>query len=170
MSEKKSRRSSLWALNLSNPTDPLLVALEREAHLNEARYIRGLDGSIQKMRVIHDLAVYALKVLCTQRNDAEGLRLISEHEARERTREALNTGAPLPQIVSQQPIPTLQQTPQSNPPTATPTPLTPIPMPPTLIPQTQTPQIPTPPTTGLKKIRREGIFSVSSSGHMKQES
>lgn len=168
MSEKKSRRQSMWALVLSHPDDPLLIALNRfvEKHKD---YCISSNGTVIKMRALRLLVVFALKTLGTQENDVEGLRLIAEHEARERTREALNTGAPLPMNVPQQipqPVPTV---PQVSPPN-TPQPVTPITLSP--IPLAPTPPTPqqTPASATVTKKVISGVFHVTSSGHMKKES
>lgn len=80
MSEsKRKRQTNLWALNLSRPNDPLLIVLEHEAKQNPTKYIRP-DKTINKSRIIHDLAVLSLRQLSKQRGDKLSLRLLGEHE------------------------------------------------------------------------------------------
>jgi hypothetical protein len=78
-------------MNLSDPNDPLLKALNLRAQSDAARYVRG-DMSTNKSRVLEDLVVLALHAWFTGRGDPEGLKLIMEHEDR---RAAKQVGSPL---------------------------------------------------------------------------
>jgi hypothetical protein len=155
MSEKKPRRhSNVWALNLSNPDDPLLKCLTYEGH---ASNLVRVDGSINKSRLIEDLIAEALQVRFQKRGYMEGLGLLQEHARRRAVKEAIATGKPLPpETLSPQPVPqtsAVAQQPSASEPAPTTTP----------IPQT----VPTP-KPPEKKPRREGIFMIGSSGHMRK--
>ena len=153
MSEKKPRRhSNLWALNLSNPDDPLLKCLNVEA---EASHLVRPDGSANKSRLIEDLASEALLQRFQKRGYMEGLGLIQEHARRRAMKIAIETGQPLPpDTLIPQPTPQTSAVTQ-QPPASEPAPTT-------------TPQSVPTPKPPEKKPRREGVFTIGSSSHMRK--
>ena len=154
MSEKKLRRqTNLWALNKSNPDDPLLKCLLKDSQATNTMHS---DGSTNKSREIEDLAAEALQIRFQKRGDMEGLGLLQEHYRRRAVKVALETNQPLPaETLIPQPIP---QTSTTSPSTQSSDPvLTPAPAQLTLAPK--------PPE---KKRRIEGSYVIGSSGHMKR--
>ena len=129
MSEKKKRtQSNIWAYNAHGADDPFVKVLLRIANRDPARYIRP-DGSINKMRLAHDVLVVGARKLCTDTGDTEGLRLIAEHEHLAATRAALREGKPLPDAIptpapASGPAPTGSQTSVTPPTEATSAPTT----------------------------------------------
>jgi hypothetical protein len=154
MSEKRKRQTNLWALNISNPDSPLLKCLEKEA---QASNLIRPDGSINKSRLIETLAAEALQMRFQKRGYMEGLGLLQEHARRRAMKIAIETGQPLPpDTLIPQPVPqtsAVAQQPSASEPAPTTTP----------IPQS----IPTP-KQPEKKPRREGVFTIGSSSHMRK--
>ncbi len=159
MSEKKKRHSNLWALNLSNPEDPLLKCLNVEA---EASNLVRPDGSVNKSRLLEDLVSEALLQRFQKRGYMEGLGLLSEHARRRAVKEAIATGKPLPAAT----IAPQSTSPQPSAPTQTGEPVT---TPDQTAPVSAQPQTAPTPKQPEKKRRVEGSYVISSSGHMKRE-
>ena len=157
MSEKKCKgESKVWGLV---PDDLLKKALMRVANRNSGTYIR-LDGSTNRMRVLHDIVIVGARKLFTDWNDTEGLQVLTEHEQRLAAKLALQTHQPLPNITPTQP-----PAPASTPQTSTPTPTESAPASATQA----TPTVPTPtvaPTLAtVKKPRKIVSLIINESGH-----
>lgn len=154
MSEtKKKGESKVWGLV---PDEFLKKALTLIAHHDSARYVR-IDGSINRMRILHDLAVIGSRKQFTDWNNQEGLGLLNEHEQRAAAQAALRENRPLPATQPQTVAPA---------PTSTPTQTSAlVPTEVASAPATQITTIAPTPTTPVKKPKRFVEIVVNESGH-----